>query len=404
MPTSPYSDSHGVEEGSRASRNVVLETLERLWELLPSSASADASSRETQGHLPQTTRARRRESIVEKSLDQDEALADKVTLSSSAAATATTKPTETVSPEKSVLYLAYGSNLAAETFLGKRGIKPLSQINVVVPDLKLTFDLPGLPYVEPCFAATRYRPTSPEEWNNEEAEDIDDNASEISISEKTPLSSHRESSSDRPLVGVVYEVTVSDYARIIATEGGGGGYKDIIVDCYPFPDSYSPTDPVPEPPSTTPFKAHTLLAPVDEGGNQARRMLSRLWRPFLSRSNPLVRPHPLGYAQPSPRYLNLIVTGAAEHNLPVSYQTYLSQIQPYRATTIRQQIGKVVFLVVWGPFLILTLTLTRTMAGPDGRSPPWVIKLADLIFFTMWSSYDIAFSRIFGDGERTLDR
>src|SRR5262245_9154043 len=43
---------------------------------------------------------------------------------------------------KSVLYLAYGSNLCNETFRGVRGIKPLSQINVVVPSLRLTFDLP----------------------------------------------------------------------------------------------------------------------------------------------------------------------------------------------------------------------------------------------------------------------
>ncbi|PLB45272.1 gliotoxin biosynthesis protein GliK [Aspergillus steynii IBT 23096] len=398
--TTPYPDSLGVEDGPRASRNVVLEILERLWELIPSPGSSDASSRETQCRLPKTTRARRRESIAETSLDKDEALVEKVPFSSFAAV-AIAQPDEIVSPEKSVLYLAYGSNLAAETFLGKRGIKPLSQINVVVPDLRLTFDLPGLPYVEPCFAATRYRHTVPDEWDEEAT---GNNEINLETAEKTPLSSHRESPADRPLVGVVYEVTVSDYARIIATEGGGGGYQDIVVDCYPFADPYNPADPVPDTPATTPFKAHTLLAPVEEGEGHARRLLSRVWRPFLSRSNPLVRPHPLGYAQPSPRYLNLIVTGAAEHNLPVSYQSYLSQIQPYRATTTRQQIGKVVFLVVWGPFLLLTVALSKTMGGPDGRSPPWVIKLADLIVFTMWSSYDLAFARVFGDGERTVKR
>ena len=56
-----------------------------------------------------------------------------------------------------VLYLAYGSNLCAETFQGKRGIKPLAAVNVVVPSLQMTFDLPGIPYAEPCFANTRYR-------------------------------------------------------------------------------------------------------------------------------------------------------------------------------------------------------------------------------------------------------
>jgi hypothetical protein len=50
------------------------------------------------------------------------------------------------------LYLAYGSNLSYETFQKGRGVKPLAQLNVQVPDLRLTFDLPGIPYAEPCFA------------------------------------------------------------------------------------------------------------------------------------------------------------------------------------------------------------------------------------------------------------
>ena len=56
-----------------------------------------------------------------------------------------------------IFYLAYGSNLSAETFQGKRGIRPISQLNVLVPELALTFDIPGIPYLEPCFANTKYR-------------------------------------------------------------------------------------------------------------------------------------------------------------------------------------------------------------------------------------------------------
>lgn len=59
--------------------------------------------------------------------------------------------------EKTVLYLAYGSNLSAEVFRGRRGIKPISQVNVYAPELSLTFDLAGIPYFEPCFAGTQYR-------------------------------------------------------------------------------------------------------------------------------------------------------------------------------------------------------------------------------------------------------
>jgi hypothetical protein len=58
---------------------------------------------------------------------------------------------------KTVLYLAYGSNLSAEVFRGRRGIEPISQVNVYAPELRLTFDLAGIPYLEPCFAGTQYR-------------------------------------------------------------------------------------------------------------------------------------------------------------------------------------------------------------------------------------------------------
>ena len=35
-------------------------------------------------------------------------------------------------------------------------------MGVFVPELRLTFDLPGIPYAEPCFAGTQYRdPSTP---------------------------------------------------------------------------------------------------------------------------------------------------------------------------------------------------------------------------------------------------
>ncbi|KAF3224747.1 hypothetical protein TWF191_005913 [Orbilia oligospora] len=98
--------------------------------------------------------------------------------------------------KESVKYLAYGSNLSAETFLGRRGIKPLSQVKVRVPSLTLSFDLAGIPYKEPRFANVRPR--------EEE---------------------------DQELMGVVYEVTPEDYRTILTTEGG---YSVIEVTCIPL--------------------------------------------------------------------------------------------------------------------------------------------------------------------------
>ncbi|PYH49925.1 uncharacterized protein BP01DRAFT_352457 [Aspergillus saccharolyticus JOP 1030-1] len=351
------------------------------------------------------------------------------------------------SSDESVLYLAYGSNLNSQTFLGMRGIRPLSQTNVVVPSLWLTFDLPGIPYAEPCFAATRYRSQSAaaevfqeSRYNEDEGTDDDilivsadtDEKATTTVQQREksciPLLHHQKPTSSpgepdysprMPLVGVVYEVTLKDYARIIATEGGGRGYIDTIIDCYPFPKAYDPhIDPVPEHPGTVPFKAHTLLSPGAAAAAAAHHNPTTTTQP--SQPPPLLpitqpptpsttpqtapsntRPNPF-YAQPSARYLSLIRNGAAEHNLPIAYQTYLAQIRPYRITTLRQRVGQVTFLVMWGPLVLLLVSLSRRLAGPDGRSPPWLVHAQDLVFGWMWRSYDAVFARVFGDGERSV--
>ncbi|OAG00342.1 gliotoxin biosynthesis protein GliK [Paraphaeosphaeria sporulosa] len=259
---------------------------------------------------------------------------------------------------KTILYLAYGSNLCKETFREKRGIKPLSQINVLVPSLRLTFDLPGVPYIEPCFGNSAMR--EPDAMQDPDAMDSED---------------YHKDRWKKGLVGCVYEVTPSDYAQIIATEGGGAGYQDILVDCYPLPDG----DTVPEKPTTQRFLAHTLFAPPEKSH---------------------ARPDP-SYAQPSARYLNLITTGAAELSLPREYQLYLNEIRPYTITTKKQQMGKVLFASIWLPFLQLLFALNAQFQDDKGRSPPWLAQLAALLFLGIWRCYDGAFKKVFGDGERT---
>jgi hypothetical protein len=271
------------------------------------------------------------------------------------------------SKEKTVLYLAYGSNLSAETFLGKRGIRPLSQVNVVVPSLKLTFDLPGVPYKEPCFANTRYiTPSDPRHDATSSPRSYD----------------YHKDRWQKGLVGVVYEVTLPDYAHIIATEGGGSGYQDIVIDCYELPSS---TSTVPLHPSSAPFKAHTLFAPATDGAGQPGR---------LSRPDP-------AYAQPSGRYLKLITDGAREHGLPLEYREYLAQIRPYTMTSARQRIGGVTFLAFWAPFIMFLFGISRLVADKDGRVPKWVIPISEAIFGGMWWTYDRVYKGMFGDGERT---
>ncbi|KAF2717185.1 hypothetical protein K431DRAFT_288782 [Polychaeton citri CBS 116435] len=283
------------------------------------------------------------------------------------------------SKESTVLYLAYGSNLSKETFRGKRGIKPLSQINVQVPSLKLTFDLPGIPYTEPCFANSATR--DPEK----------DPLAEKAVSDSVPLlhtrTEHHKDRWHKGLIGVVYEVTPEDYAHIIATEGGGASYHDILVDCHPL-ESSDPNSPVSHDPIRPPFKAHTLFAPArPKEGDSSRLPI----RPDSS------------YAQPSARYLKLITDGAWELELPYEYQDYLKQIRPYTLTTNKQRMGQFIFLGVWMPIVLGIFSLGKVFADEKGRLPKWLRWLTEAIFGAVWQSYDSFFKPLFGDGERTLE-
>ena len=271
-------------------------------------------------------------------------------------------------PEDTVLYLAYGSNLAAETFQGRRGIRPLAAVNVVVPELVMTFDLAGLPYLEPCFANTKYR------------DDAADFPSDL------PPRYHK-NRWKKGLVGVVYEVTRQEYAHIIATEGGGASYQDVLVDCYELP---ADEDEVPEHPTSMPFKAHTLYSPILPPNNN----------PFSKQGGRFSRPDP-NYAQASARYLKLITDGADEHSLPAEYKAYLHQIRAYTITTERQRVGARIFAMIWLPFISLVFGLFNRYSDEHGKVPPWLVAISGAVFKGMWASYDGFFHRIFGDGERT---
>lgn len=290
--------------------------------------------------------------------------------------------------DETVLYLAYGSNLCNETFRGRRGIKPVAQINVQVPSLQVTFDLPGIPYVEPCFANSGRRDP---DHDVEFLSDTHDNDNETTslLDNNARKSGYRKDEWRKGLVGVVYEVTAQDYAHIIATEGGGASYQDILVDCYPFAND-DPSEPVPQTPTSPPFKAHTLFAPSLPPDEPPPEKGGRVQRPDKS------------YAQASARYLKLIKDGAAELGLPYEYQDYLNTLRPYRITTLRQRLGQVAFLSLWAPIVGFAFGLSKIFVDDKGRIPAWLRQFTGTIFVLAWKSYDRVYKPIFGDGERSL--
>lgn len=266
-----------------------------------------------------------------------------------------------VNDSGNVNYLAYGSNLSKATFSGVRGIKPLSSTVVHVPSLDLTFDLPGMPYSEPCFANSRYRDaTAPPS--------------------KSPYHKDRW---QKGMIGVVYEITIADFRTVIATEGGGVGYQDVLVDCFVLPKGALTLDEGLHQ-NGTPIRAHTLLSPQNSKGKWA------------------VRPDP-SYAQPSARYLGLITSGGDEHNLPADYMAYLRDIRPYRVTTFRQRVGKTVFGSTWWAFLMVIFMIGRLLSNKKGRVPEWYANIMKFYIKVLFIFYDNVFKRLFGDGERTIE-
>ncbi|KAI1113610.1 hypothetical protein F5Y14DRAFT_417234 [Nemania sp. NC0429] len=319
-----------------------------------------------------------------------------------------------------ILYLAYGSNLSAETFLGMRGIRPISQINVSSAVFELAFDLPGLPYLEPCFANIRPRKFPIPIPNPGKPPKFPPPPPYTPSLPPPPSSSSSSSPSSRPtwskgLYGVVYEVTPEDYATIIKTEGGGHSYLDVLTPCFELPPALHTPETPPVPPLPRSFLAHTLYKPSlpdlppddgdhdhdrdndgDDGDKSPKKKMPWFRRLLL----PIRRPDP-DYAQPSARYLKLIRDGAREHALPDDYQAYLASLQPYAATTVRQLLGRVLFVLAALPMLLLTVALGWLLADAQGRTPPWLGLVTTVVMNLLWAAYDAVFKPLFGDGEHT---
>lgn len=290
------------------------------------------------------------------------------------------------------LYLAYGSNLCADTFQGARGIRPLSQKNVHVPTLELKFNLPGIPYREPCFANVDYRklPEKPK---------LPDpiNPSPLPPIEPPTKPPHTTGQWNDGLVGVVYEVTAEDYRTIIRTEGGGASYKEILVPCLAIPPKMTIPEKPPIPEIPRPFLARTLYAPfIPDSDLPDDPRKKKWWYRFLL--GPQRDPE---YAQASARYLKLITDGAKEHDLPDDYQDWLNSLQPYKITSPRQQIGALILLSTWGVLFLSIITMSRYLADKDGKLPKWLAALLTITFNLIWMTYDFVFKPLFGDGERT---
>lgn len=184
--------------------------------------------------------------------------------------------------------------------------------------------------------------------------------------------------------------------------------------CFELPPALHVPEKPPFPELPKPFLAHTLYAPSlpdlpgdddpknppgEDDGDDDKDPRRQPWfrRLFL----PVHRPDP-DYAQASARYLKLIRDGAREHALPDDYQAYLGRLESYTMTSVRQQIGRVLFMVAALPFLLLMFGLGRLLADDVGRTPRWLGIATTACMNLLWVVYDGFFKPLFGDGERTM--
>ncbi|UJR10557.1 hypothetical protein I4U23_014757 [Adineta vaga] len=100
-----------------------------------------------------------------------------------------------------VYNFAYGSNMCPKVLSGRRKIRPLESIPGVLEGWQLTFDLRGIPGVEPCFGNIKENPES-------------------------------------EIHGILHKMTNTDFKYLLTTEGGSGvdanGYIPYRVNVHAY--------------------------------------------------------------------------------------------------------------------------------------------------------------------------
>jgi hypothetical protein len=251
-------------------------------------------------------------------------------------------------------YFAYGSNMSSAKFTGSRGIVPLDAARVRIPDWQLTMEIPGLPYSEPAFSSLKPRDAA------------------IGGRVRSPEA-----------IGVAYLITAEQYRHVIASEGGGTAYADIEI----IGEGVSAED----------------RKKVENGAvmrTLGSSTMTRAPSPAPSLRYLVGTSNSLTDTELTCEHKNLLISGAAEAQLPLEYQAFLKHITPYNPpTSWWAQLGASLFLALWGPVMGLLEKITNSSIGPDGNAPRYVIWLVRFTVTIIWFEHDWLFAPIFGPGD-----
>ncbi|ORX67860.1 hypothetical protein DL89DRAFT_269041 [Linderina pennispora] len=235
--------------------------------------------------------------------------------------------------------------MSSKVLSGRRKVFPQKSLPVIVPGYQLTFDMAGLPYLEPGFGVISKITSSRE------------------ADETTGLSKTRPFADCQvggPLHCVAHLITPEEMQRIIETEGGNGnpdvGYQTVEIRCQTYDGDL--------------ITGVTLIDP-------------RLKEQCL---------------HPSERYHRILLDGAVENGLQPEYIERLKQVVPYRPQTVGQTVGKCLFLAIAVPLMLPYICFMIGAMVLKLPVPRLVSSWMDYMKRVVWALHDYVLAPVFGKG------
>ncbi|KAJ2800532.1 hypothetical protein H4R21_003138, partial [Coemansia helicoidea] len=183
--------------------------------------------------------------------------------------------------------------MSSAVLTGRRGVRPVEALPVVVPGYQLTFDMAGVPYWEPGFGAI-------EPLDKEDRGPAGGRAADCQVG--------------APLHCVAFRITRKELEHIVNTEGGSGnpdfGYQLIDIACTTY--------------SGVALVGQTLV--------DTQRIASGL--------------------HPSQRYREILIAGATEHGLSPEYIACLAAVKAYVPQKRGQKVAKYAIAALFAPLLL----------------------------------------------------
>ncbi|KAG0341349.1 hypothetical protein BG004_006056 [Podila humilis] len=286
--------------------------------------------------------------------------------------------------DNTVWYFAYGSNMDPKIFTGRRKVTPIESLPVSAPGYWLSFDIAGIPFIEPCFASILKIDTT-RLHSREYALEVHNRTRYGQVFEWDE--SNPEKSFPPVLQGVAHRITLRDWQLVIQSEGGWGhdvptGYNQIVIPCLVVGSGDGDSMVINNngEKGTVITKQRALQAHVLEA------------RPTSVKAK----------CQPTLRYKNLLTAGARFHNLDPAYQRYLAHVVPYECDGVRSKTGRVIFTAFNLPMVLLFAAIVFRDRGTPvekrTRPPFWTAWIFDKAARFSTMIHDYLVMPIFGSG------